>query len=312
MSELQDPEIFRTVLDSLQTGVYVVDRNGRIFFWNQGAERITGHMRHDVVGRSCRENILVHCNAQGCVDCGATCSFSLTLHDGKPREARMRLRHKEGHPVPVLMRIVPVRDRHGSIIGAAESFEEQRLASDRDRRQHNLAAYGCMDETTGIPNHEFTQFHVRENLASFAQYHLPFGIMRIRVDRLEEFRAAYGRQAGDAILHVVAQTMRDSLRPSDFLGRWQEDEFLAILPNCGGVGVEKAAERIRKVVTCAGLRWWGDELSVTTSIGHGIAQAGDTIDSLLNRAQGSLQQTSAKRTAAAGVGSQGSRSSSKS
>jgi diguanylate cyclase (GGDEF)-like protein len=217
------------------------------------------------------------------------------MHDGKPREARMRLRHKEGHPIPVLMRTVPIRDRHGIIVGAAESFEEQRLASDRDRRQRNLT-YDCADETTGMPNHEFTQFHLRENLTSFEQYHLPFGIMRIRVDRLKEFQAAYGRQAGDAILRVVAQTMRDSLRPSDFLGRWEEDEFLVILANCGTPGVERAAARIRRVVSCAGLRWWGDELTVTTWVGHSIAQAGDTIDSLLTRAQGSLQKMTAVGT----------------
>src|SRR5579872_5777924 len=60
MSELQDPEIFRTVLDTLQTGVSVTDRNGRILFWNQGAERVTGHKRHEVVGRGCRDNILIH------------------------------------------------------------------------------------------------------------------------------------------------------------------------------------------------------------------------------------------------------------
>jgi len=295
MSELQDPEIFQTVLDSLPTGVYVVDRNGKIFFWNQGAERITGFMRHEVVGRSCRESILVHCNAQGCADCGATCSFSLTMHDGKPREARMRLRHKEGHPIPVLLRTVPIRDRRGILLGAAESFEEQRLASDRDRRQRNLSD-GCVDETTGMPNREFTQFNLRENLTSLEQYHLPFGIMRIRVDHLKEFRAAYGRQAGDAILRVVAQTMRDSLRPSDFLGRWEEDGFLVILANCGTQGVERAAARIRSVVSCAGLRWWGDELTVSTTVGYSIAQGGDTIDSLLNRAQGSLQQAAAAET----------------
>jgi len=67
MSELQDPEIFRSVLDALQTGVSVADRNGKILFWNQGAERLTGHKQHEVVGRYCRDNILPHCNEQGCV-----------------------------------------------------------------------------------------------------------------------------------------------------------------------------------------------------------------------------------------------------
>jgi len=49
MSELQDPSIFRSVLDSLQTGVYLVGRDGKIVFWNDGAERITGYRRHEVL-----------------------------------------------------------------------------------------------------------------------------------------------------------------------------------------------------------------------------------------------------------------------
>jgi diguanylate cyclase (GGDEF)-like protein/PAS domain S-box-containing protein len=310
MPDLQDPEIFRTILDSLQTGVSVADRTGKILFWNQGAERLTGHKRHEVVGRSCRNNILLHCNDLGCVDCGATCPFTRTMHEGKPQEAKMQLRHKEGHPVHVLMRIAPIRDPHGSIIGIAESFDEQNFASDRDRNRHTLAAHGCMDETTSIPNHDFTQFHLNKNFASFARYHLPFGVIAIQVDRLEHLRAAYGRQAGDAVLRVVAQTMRNAFRPSDFLGRWTEDQFVAILINCGDMGVEKTWDRIRKMVTCAGLLWWSDQLLVTTSVGYATAQPGDTIDSLLNRAQNSLQQSSVKQAAAVAVGSQGSHGSS--
>jgi diguanylate cyclase (GGDEF)-like protein/PAS domain S-box-containing protein len=306
MPDLQDPELFRTVLDSLQTGVSVADRKGKILFWNQGAERLTGHKRHEVVGRSCRDNILVHCNDQGCVACGATCPISRTLHEGKPQEAKMQLRHKEGHPVHVLMRLAPLRDPHSSIIGIVESFDEQKFASEWDRDLNTLAEHGCMDETSGVPNHEFTRFHLTENLASFARYHLPFGVIAIQVDRLEHFRATYGRPAGDAVLRVVAQTMKNAFRPTDFVGRWADDQFLAILINCGGHGVEKTWQRIRKMATCAGLRWWSDELSVTTSVGYAIAQAEDTIDSLLNRAQSSLQQASGKRVPAVALSPRGS------
>ena len=294
MSELQDPEIFRTVLDTLQTGVSVADRNGKILFWNQGAERLTGHKRHQVVGRSCRDNILLQCNGQGCVACGATCPIARTLHEGKAQEAKMQLRHKEGHPVHVLMRIAPLRDPHGSIIGLVESFDEQGFATERDRNRHTLAEHGCIDDTTAIPNHEFTQFHLRKNLSSFASYHLPFGVIVIQVDRLAHFRAAYGPPASDAILRVVAQTMKSAFRPSDFVGRWANDQFLAILINCGDHGVEKTFERIRNIVTCAGLRWWSDELSVTTSVGHASVQADDTVESLLLRAQSSLHRASKK------------------
>jgi two-component system, cell cycle response regulator len=150
MTDFQDPEILHAVLDSLQIGVSVADRNGKILFWNQGAERLTGHMRHQAVGRSCRDNILVQCNGQSCIACGATCPLTRTLHEGKPQEAKMQLRHKEGHPVHVMMWVAPIRDAHGSIVGIVESFGKQKFGSDRDRNQQTLAAHGCMDETTGI------------------------------------------------------------------------------------------------------------------------------------------------------------------
>ena len=304
MPDLQDPEMFRTVLDSLQIGVSVADRSGKILFWNQGAERLTGHKRHEVVGRSCRDNILTQCNDQGCAACGATCPISRTLHEGKPQEAKVQLRHKEGHPVHVLMRLAPLRDPHGSIIGITESFDEQKFASEWDRDLNTLAAHGCMDETSGVPNREFTQFHLTENLASFARYQLPFGVITIQVEQWEHFRATYGRPAGDALLHVVAQTMKNAFRPTDFVGRWADDRFLAILVNCGEHGVEKTWERVRKMVTGVGLRWWSDELTVATAVGYATAQAEDTIDSLLSRAQSSLQQASGKRVPAAAVSSQ--------
>lgn len=281
------------VLDSLQTGVSVVDRSGKILLWNQGAERITGHQRHEVVGRPCSANILNHCDYQACASCAGSCPFGRTMHDGKPKEARMSLRHKQGQPIHVLMRVAAIRDHTGSIIGLAESFDEQRFTLDRDRNLHHLSEHGCMDETTGVPNREFTEFHLAENLASFTRYQLPFGVMCIQIDQLAHFRSSYGQPAGEAVLRVVAQTMRNSLRPSDFLGRWAEDQFLAILINCGNAGVEQTGERMRKVVSCAGLHWWGDELSVTTSVGEAIAQPGDTMESLLQRAQIVLAQAAA-------------------
>src|SRR5271170_5126202 len=50
MSVFADPEIYRTVLEHMQTGTYMVDCEQKLQFWNDGAENITGHLRQDVVG----------------------------------------------------------------------------------------------------------------------------------------------------------------------------------------------------------------------------------------------------------------------
>ena len=45
-----DANFYRFILDSLPNGICAVDRTGKILFWNEGAERVTGHLRQDVLG----------------------------------------------------------------------------------------------------------------------------------------------------------------------------------------------------------------------------------------------------------------------
>ena len=201
------------------------------------------------------------------------------------------LQHKQGHSVPVLMRLVAIRDPHGSIVAVAANFETHNSRSRRQQDRRVLLPPDCGDEVTGLANQGFTQFHLRENLAAFAEYHVPFGIICVRAEQLEHFRAAYGHEAGDCMLHVIAQNLSHSFRPSDFVGRWGEDEFIAVLMNCGRIGVGKAFERVHKLVDRASIRWWGEQLSLATSSGYATVEPGDTAASLVQRAERSLSQT---------------------
>jgi diguanylate cyclase (GGDEF)-like protein/PAS domain S-box-containing protein len=288
MAGLDDPDIFRTVLESLQTGVYLVDRNQKILFWNDGAERITGYLRQDVVGRLCRDNLLVKSGpttgAQDAADVLAS-----VFRDGRATIAEITLRHKAGHRIPVRMRAVAIRDAHGSIIGAAETFEESLSASDWDRRQTKLFDYGCIDRTTGVLTHEFVLSQLREHLAMFAKHPVPLSILCVEIDRLEHLKVTYGPAVISPVLSVVAQTLENNLRPTDFLGRYQEHQFLAILTECSSSEIERVADRLRKMVVCSDVAWWGDELSVTCSFGGTSAKSGDSMESILERAGEALR-----------------------
>jgi diguanylate cyclase (GGDEF)-like protein/PAS domain S-box-containing protein len=272
MLRLED-EIYRAVLEGLQTGVYVLDRDGKILLWNRGAERLTGFMQYEVIGHFCRENILTQCNQHGCATCGGECPFGATLRDAQARDFPIQLVHKQGHTIQVLMHSAPILDRNGATVAAALSFDQRRLAVESARTQRSLSDCGCLDKVTEVPN------------SKYVEYHLPFGIILVQVECLAEFRAAYGYLAGDAILRVVAQTIRNGLHSGDLLGRWENDQFLVVLPNSGPPGVRSAADRIARLVNCAKLRWWGDQHAVTTLIGRALVHEGDSIESLLQRAK---------------------------
>jgi len=309
MSDIENVEVLRAVLDSLLTGVYLVDRDRKIRFWNQGAENITGYRRHDVVGHFSRENILDGCDDIGCALCGANCPLTGVIHEGKAREIQVFLHHKAGQRIPVLLRVFPIRDHHGSIVCTAVSFEENRWTSDMEFHQNTLAAHGCLDVLTGTPNHAFTQSHLRENLAFFNEYDLPFGILWIQVEQLAQLRASHGHESVDVMLHVIAQTMKHTLRPDGVLGRWAESQFLALVTHCGDAELEKLGQSLRKMAGSSGIRWWDDLLSVSVSVGHTMVRRGDTIETLLERARHSLDATAPQGLAAAassGAGNQGS------
>ena len=48
MLDLGNPPMFEAVVDSLEAGVYLVDRDRKIVYWNHGAERISGYLRQQV------------------------------------------------------------------------------------------------------------------------------------------------------------------------------------------------------------------------------------------------------------------------
>ncbi len=288
MSEFENPAIFRAILESLQTGIYLVDREQKILFWNDGAERITGYLRQDVVGHFSAENLLANRNGPDSFASDAAEAVVEVLREGKPVTVNVSLRHREGHRVLVRLRAVPIRNSHGTVIGAAESFEESFTASSWNRRQGKLAPFGCIDEETGALNRQFLLFQLKENLAAFTEYGIPFSVVCIQADRIDHFQSAYGIRAVAAIQHAIAQTLGNSLRPTDFIGRLTERDFLVVLTECKGTEIESVVSRLSKMVGCAEIDWWGDKLSVTASFGGTASVAHDTVESILSRAEKSM------------------------
>ena len=96
MSDFDNPEIYRSILFSLPTGVYLVDRNRKIIFWNNGAEEITGYLRQDVVGHFLRDHLLASSSEiKKEIDVDPTDPLSAVFRDGKSTNVNVAILHKE-------------------------------------------------------------------------------------------------------------------------------------------------------------------------------------------------------------------------
>jgi diguanylate cyclase (GGDEF)-like protein/PAS domain S-box-containing protein len=283
----------RMILEALPLGVYVVNREGKIVLWNAGAEHVTGYLRQDVLGRLSEVELLEQSENGGKISEEVAESPSKSLRNGAAVALQLFLRSKSGHSIPVQLRSVPLRNDHGALLGAAKIFQPISASALGNRRQNKLAAYGCLDALTGALNHSLIQAHVKESLDLYALYPIPFCVMCFAIDDLGKLRDRYGQAGVDAALRVVSQTIENALRPADFLGRWLEEEFLAVLPECGENDAAKVGQRLSKMVQHAVVSWWGDTFHVGISIGATSAHDHDTVSALVSRAERALRESSA-------------------
>jgi PAS domain S-box-containing protein/diguanylate cyclase (GGDEF)-like protein len=286
MPEL-DPNHYRAILESLPNGVYVVDRQYKILFWNDGAEKITGYLRHEVIGQHCADNLL-RLHGDGNYQCGANCPLLGTMCDSPVRDALVLLRHKNGERVPVRVRSVPLRDADGSIIGVVESFDEQHPGADQRVHPNAQAVPNHIEQLTGISDHQSILAYLEACLLDFADDRIPFGVLRISIDDLKNFRAIHGAVAADRMVHMVAATLSKNLREGDIAGHWAEDHFIAILLDCPPASLAQMAAMLKVIIEAAAIPWWGDLLRATVSISGATVRPEDAVDSLLLRSEEAL------------------------
>jgi len=291
---LDDPKLFRHVLEDLPVGIYIVDRERRIRFWNHGAEHITGYLTHEVLGHVL-EDVVQACDRQGNSFSGGGRPVTVTLTERRSQRCTAFFLHKSGHRVPVDVRTLPISEHGGMIEGATILFEE--VFAYREEVP-GPAMYGCLDATTRIPSRRLTQALLNECMAGAEESGVGFGLLRFRVLGLEEFRAKHGPQSVVPFLRTAARTLRHSLNTECFLGCWGENEFLAVLPSASPVTAETTAETLCNLLSHSEVSWWGDRFAIGAEAAHTVVTAGKDLESLLREMKPSHSSRPAKAAAA--------------
>jgi diguanylate cyclase (GGDEF)-like protein len=236
------------------------------------------------------ENFLEHVAEDNRRMEGKELPLMAAMRDGKSVEARVTLRHKDGHPVQVRLRAVPLRNDSGRILGAAEYFEPIEPLAWLDNRKNVLESHGCMDHATGALTRAYTETQLQEHLETFERHTIPFGVIAMQVDGLDQLKVKHGAGAVTSVMKLVGHTLLSGLRTPDQLGRWTDSEYLVIAAECTGADTVRVGERLRKIVSGAEAEWWGDKLRVTLSNGIAAVKEGDSTAGLVDRAERALQR----------------------
>ncbi|MGD0913467.1 MAG: diguanylate cyclase [Terracidiphilus sp.] len=289
-----DAGFYHALLDHMSDGVYFVDRERRIQYWNKAAQQLTGYAPADVLGRPCPESRLCHAAADsGCI-CHEGCPLMACMADGEAREINLYLRSKSGRKVPAAVRVRPITGADGTIVGAIEIFSNDAAQSEARRKIESMQRLAYLDHVTQMPNRRFLETTLASAVAQFRVSHDPFGVLMIDLDEFKNINDCFGHMFGDRALRHVGEMLSHSLRPTDTVGRWGGDEFVAIVH---GVDVEilnRLAARCLRLVKQIAIPWeGGQEIALSVSIGAALARPGESAEDILRHADELMYQSKA-------------------
>jgi len=273
------PEIFRAIVDRVESGVYAIDLEQKISYWNQGAEKITGYLSQEVLGRTCADKFLVECGEHNPLTCTQHCSQEST-RDGVPKMVATYLRHRSGHVLPVRLWTMGLKDAAGAIVGAMKIFSEQVAFAVATREEVPAEISENLDQESGAISRVGVDGFLRKQVEAFEKLGRPCGLIAIHMEGFEGFRQAHGKEGAGAFAREMSSTLKELVRRTDVLGRWDEQHFVAVLPGCGVEPLEKVAGRMSAIASQVAIPWWGKRLSLSASVRIMMISAGDTVEAI--------------------------------
>ncbi|MGP8250656.1 MAG: diguanylate cyclase domain-containing protein [Terracidiphilus sp.] len=287
-----DPAFYKELLDQMSDGVYFVDRDRKILYWNEGAFRLSGYSAKELVGRSCQDDILCHVDYQGKRLCQDGCPLSASIQDGAGHEANVFLRHKQGRRVPVTVRVQPLCGTDGAVVGAVEIFSDDSAQTEARRKMEAMRRLAFLDHLTELPNRRFIEMTLGTALVEYQVHHDSFGVLSFDLDKFKTINDSFGHATGDRALQQIAKTLAGSLRPDDVVGRWGGDEFLAIVRNVDQAILTKLVERCVTMVSRVRLLGAdGETIPLSVSAGATLVRPSETAQELICRADALMYQS---------------------
>ena len=182
-------------------------------------------------------------------------------------------------------------DRNELLARVRSQVRRKRL-QDRLRENYRRSlSLALTDELTGLYNRRYAVAHLEELVARVNNDGLAdIALVMFDVDHFKAVNDQYGHPGGDDALRQLADRALRGVRSIDLVARLGGEEFVVVMPETDLKAAMTVADRLRQAV--AGepffIHTTGDRRPITISAGVAVAQPGDTVDTLLQRADDAL------------------------
>lgn len=271
---------YRSIFDNAKSGIFVVDRAGKIDSYNQAMARLSGlPPPNDATAQTCSLMALPWSNPDQLV---AFIEHCLNRNSGLTED--FELSHPSLGSRWLNLALTPISN--DAVQGIASDVTERRKSENIARRLANN------DHLTGLPNRQGFESYWKERIANHPDE--PFALLFIDLDGFKQINDALGMSTGDHILIGMGARIAASLKETDWVGRIGGDEFVIVLPGTSRPStIEKICQRLIKQVG-EPFSINGDEAYLGASIGVALFPS-DANDLAVLLRNAELAQTNARQ-----------------
>lgn len=282
MSNLLDVSELHWLLDivqSIDVGVVVLDRDYRVQVWNSFMENHSGKSAHQVAQRSMLElfpEIDRTWFTQKMDTAIMLGTRVFTIWEQRP----YLVRFNNYQPITGLVdhmyqnvTILPLRTVNTStehvclIIYDVTNVAVNKLQLEAANAQ--LQELALHDGLTGLLNRRHWESCLEREFARHNRYSNPASLVLFDIDHFKKLNDTYGHQAGDEVIRQVARITREMVRDTDYAGRYGGEEFVVLLADTPLQGASQFAERLRMALEQ--LQISHEQLSLQCSVSVGVA-----------------------------------------
>lgn len=265
------------IVQSIDVGVVVMDREYKIEVWNSFMENHSGRSASDVstmtlfqIFPEIDQKWFTH-KVETAVMLGTR---AFTIWEQRPNLVRF----KSYQPITGLademyqnVTILPLRSTNGAtdhvcliiydVTGVAVNKRQLESANAQ------LQELALRDGLTGMLNRRHWEQCLEREFARHARYETPTSLVMFDIDHFKAVNDTYGHQTGDDVIREVARTTLQYARGTDYAGRYGGEEFVVLLPDTDLKGADQFAERLRQAIEKLRVDHQGQSLSFTVSLG---------------------------------------------
>ncbi len=130
-----------------------------------------------------------------------------------------------------------------------------------------IGEMAALDWLTRILNRRFGMRRLREEFSRSLRHGSALSVVLLDIDHFKRVNDQYGHAAGDAVLKEVAALLKGNIRTGEAVCRYGGEEFMIVAPGNDLHDANILSERLRGLIENTTIRWAGQDLRVTVSLG---------------------------------------------